>query len=55
MFRLVTILKEPKTKYLLKDGNHPKHVAAKLGEIVYISVIRAFFGIKECNHSYARR
>ena len=54
MFRLVAILKGPKTKYLPKDGNHPKHVAAKLGEI-YISVIRAFFGIKECNHSYARR
>ena len=41
---------QPTTKYLPKDGNHPKYVAARLGEI-YISIIRAFIGTKDCNHS----
>jgi len=54
MFRLVAILKNPTAKYLPKEGNRPKHVAAKLGEI-YVSIISAFVGTKECNHSNERR
>jgi hypothetical protein len=38
MFQLVAIFRESTTKYLPKDGDQPKHVAAKLGEI-YISRI----------------
>ena len=51
MFRPVAILKDPTTKYRPKDGNHPKHIAAKLGKTCITELFEMIVGVLTTCHT----